>query len=263
MTSVSLTGLNVLVTRPQQQQQSICAAIEAAGGKAIKLPLIEINPLVDASAIQALKSKFQRLDNYQILIFVSSNAVSYGTEWAIEFWPQLPINLSIVAVGPSTARAVATALGCSVIRSEAGVTSEDLLKLPVLNDVHEQRIGIVRGEGGRELLAETLRARGAVVEYLEVYRRTPIRYDATEFYQLIKADAVNVLSVTSTESLDRLIVVLGDNKEELTLLPLLVPSARVALQARQSGFSKVIDANGADVAAFIAALESLADKVEY
>ena len=58
-------------------------------------------------------------------------------------------------------------------------------------------------------------------------------------------------------------MVLGDNKEELTLLPLLVPSARVALQARQSGFSKVIDANGADVAAFIAALESLADKVEY
>lgn len=100
------------------------------------------------------------------------------------------------------------------------------------------------------------------MDYLEVYQRAPIHYETDEFYQRLKASSVNVLSVTSGESLDKLLAILGDNKGELSLLPLLVPSSRVAEQAQRAGFGTVIDVRGADESSFITALESLADKIE-
>lgn len=262
MNSGSLAGLIVLITRPSAQQQVYADAIEASGGKAVSIPLIEINPLTETTDIQQLKAKVQKLDSFNLLVFVSTNAAKYGAEWIIDYWPQFPADVSVVAVGPTTARSISTVLGCNVIRSDSGMTSEDLLELPILNDVSGKRIGIVRGKGGRELLAESLRSRGAEVDYLEVYQRAPIHYESDEFYQRLKANSVNVLSVTSSESLGKLLSILGDNKGELSLLPLLVPSSRVAEQAQRAGFGTVIDAQGADESSFIAALESLADKIE-
>ena len=168
MNSDSLAGLNVLVTRPSAQQKTYVDAIEARGGKAVSIPLIEINPLTEAAEIQQIRSIFQKLDSIDILIFVSANAAVYGAEWINDYWPQFPAEVSVIAVGPTTARSISSLLGCKVIRSDSGMTSEDLLELPVLNDVGEKRIGIVRGKGGRELLAETFRSRGAEVNYLEV-----------------------------------------------------------------------------------------------
>ena len=78
MNSESLAGLIVLVTRPLPQQKTYVDAIEACAGKAISLPLIEINPLTDLAEIDLVKSKIQNLDSFDILIFVSINAVTHG-----------------------------------------------------------------------------------------------------------------------------------------------------------------------------------------
>lgn len=258
----SLTGLNVLVTRPQAQQQSLCDAIEAGGGRAISLPLIEISPVSDASELEKIKTSIRSLDNYHLLIFISTNAASYGAQWINDYWPQFPIDVAVVAVGPTTARTVSALLDCKVISSDSGMTSEDLLKLPVFDDVSDKRIAIFRGSGGRELLADTLRSRGGEVDYIEVYRRTAIDYAREELLKLTEVNSINVLSITSSESLKQLLAILGDNKAELSLLPLLVPSSRLAEEARTCGFSSVINAMGADELSFIAALESLADKSE-
>ena len=142
------------------------------------------------------------------------------------------------------------------------MSSEDLLALPVLVDVAEKRIAIVRGRGGRELLAQTLRARAAVVDYLEVYQRQPAAIQQEEFRRQLVEHSVNVLTITSGESLHSLVHALGDNNAEMSLLPLLVPSSRVAEQALRAGFNSVINADGADESSFIAALRSLADKTQ-
>jgi uroporphyrinogen-III synthase len=262
MNSDSLAGLKVVVTRPEAQQQALCDAIEAAGGRAVKFPLLAINPLTDAAASQDLKTRIQNLDHYQILIFVSTNAARYGAEWINAYWPQFPLGIEVIAVGPTTANAVADLLGCTVTKSAAGMTSEDLLALPGLSDVNGKRIGILRGRGGRELIAESLRVRGAEVDYLEVYQRSAVHYTSEEINRLLRARSVDVLSITSGESLSQLLAILGDNKAEMSLLPLLVPSSRVAELAQQAGFNSVINANGADESSFIAALQSLADKTQ-
>jgi len=258
MNSDSLADLHVLVTRPAEQQRILKQAIEARAGKVLCLPLIKISALDQSQAVQRITSKVQNLDNYQILIFVSTNAVKYGAEIINNFWPQFPAGLTVLAMGPSTAKCAADLLQLEVLQPITGMTSEDLLKLPLLNNVSGKKIGIIRGQGGRELLAETLRSRGAQVDYLEAYARERVDYATMSFCNQLHSAEVNVLSVTSSESLNRLDSLLADNKEEMSLLPLLVPSQRVAEQGLKLGFTKPVNMDGADVTSFLAALEALA-----
>ena len=116
MNQHSLSGLTVLITRPSNQADSLRRAIESAGAKTLSLPLIEINRLNDAQAIQELRNKVLQLDSYQSLIFVSNNAVSFGGEVINNYWPQFPIGIEVIAIGPTTAEAASEQLGCEVIQ---------------------------------------------------------------------------------------------------------------------------------------------------
>lgn len=257
MSSKSLASLHVLVTRPAPQQEPLVAAIEAAAGHVLHRPLLEIRPLPEGPGAATLKSRILELDRYQILIFVSLNAVHYGVARIEDLWPQFPTGIQLAAIGPTTAASLESLLQVPVLQASAGVTSEDLLSLPELTAVSDKRIGIVRGHGGRELLADTLRQRGAEVDYLEVYERHLVSYPGAEFYAELQEHRINVLTVSSGESLAQLVAILGDNKAEMTLVPLLVPSGRVAQQAMDYGFRRVIDTGGVDVESTLAALEML------
>ncbi|GJM12868.1 MAG: uroporphyrinogen-III synthase [Pseudohongiella sp.] len=232
-------------------------AIESVGAKVLSLPLIEIKALSDPQGIQDLKSAVLQLDNYQVIIFVSNNAVTFGGEVINNYWPQFPQGIDVIAVGPTTAEAAEERLGCTVIQPSTGMTSEDILNMPQLADVNEKKIGIVRGQGGRELLADTLRERGAKLDYLEAYSRTPVEYSKSEFCERLQSAGVNVLTVSSGESLDRLSQLLADNDEVKQKTNIVVPSRRVALQAREAGFLRVFNANGADPSSFVCALGEL------
>lgn len=253
----SLAALHVLVTRPAPQQRELVAAILAAQGHVLHLPLIEIRALDPEDAPAALIDSMQQLNQFNILIFVSSNAVRHGVSWIKQYWPQFPESIELVAIGPGTAGELKLALDWNVLHSAAGTTSEDLLQLPVFTDVKGKRIGIVRGHGGRELLAQTLRDRGAIVEYVEVYTRQPVPYATEEFIEQLHRQQVNVLTVSSGESLQYLAELLGDNKAQMSLLPLLVPSQRVAEQADALGFARVINTGGADAKSCMTALANL------
>ena len=257
MNQHSLSGLTVLITRPLNQADSLRRSIESAGAKTLSLPLIEINRLNDAQAIQELRNKVLQLDSYQSLIFVSNNAVSFGGEVINNYWPQFPIGIEVIAIGPTTAEAASEQLGCEVIQPSSGMTSEDILRLPALSNVSDKKIAIVRGQGGRELLADTLRERGAIVDYLEAYRRTPVDYTSVAFCNRLQKAAVNFLTVSSGESLDRLTHLLAANGKMLQQLKLLVPSERIGLQAKKAGYEHVKNASGADLLSFVSALGDL------
>ena len=257
MNQHSLSGLTVLITRPLNQADSLRRAIESAGAKTLSLPLIEINRLNDAQAIQELRNKVLQLDSYQSLIFVSNNAVSFGGEVINNYWPQFPIGIEVIAIGPTTAEAASEQLGCEVIQPSSGMTSEDILRLPALSNVSDKKVGIVRGQGGRELLADTLRERGAIVDYLEAYRRTPVDYMSVDFCNRLQKAGVNVLTVSSGESLDRLTHLLAANGKMLQQLKLLVPSERIGRQAKKAGYEQVKNASGADLLSFVSALGDL------
>lgn len=253
-----MKGHNILLTRPAPQQDSLRSAIEQAGGQAISLPLIEILGLQEDQAIQAARSAIENLDHYQILIFVSSNAVRFATEYIADFWPQFPVGIDVIAIGATTARAANTMLGITASRPEQGSDSEAVLQLPELQAVTNKRIAIIRGQGGRELLASTLQQRGARVDYIEVYRRQFTRLTSQDLLATLDDGHCTAITVHSGESLGRLMELGADNIDRVTLIPLVVPSQRVANRAQEAGFVNIVNADGADDESMMDALKRMA-----
>lgn len=223
MADQRLAGAHVLVTRPRQQSDELVAAIARAGGDAIRFPVIEIVPR-DTSEIDA---DVTGLDPPDIAVFVSPNAVAHGLPYSD--------GAAIAVVGPATAAAVEAAGKVVDVRSAEGFDSEHLLTEPALSAISGKVIRIIRGNGGREHLADVLVQRGATVQYLSVYaRRIPgnSRVDGQELERRWRSHGIDVVIVMSVESLDNLVSVLPDwCRDRLPEVPLVTPAARVLKEA--------------------------------
>lgn len=223
MTEAPLAGIGVLVTRPEHQADELVSAIESAGGVAVRFPTIEIIAR-DPAAIAADAESLAPPD---IAVLVSSNAVRCGLRYAD--------GAPIAVVGPATAASV-TAAGQSVdIRAANGFDSEHLLQEREFADVAGKTVRIIRGQDGRELLATTLRDRGATVEYLAVYERIPPNYTTNEVDLLIAkwhSSGINAVTAMSVAAFDNLVALLPDSAHELlACTPLVTPAARVLKEA--------------------------------
>lgn len=233
-----LDGVGVLVTRPAHQAEGLCSLIEQNGGRALRFPVLAIAPVVDARAALALVGQ---LAQYNLAIFISPNAVEFGFD-LIEKSGGLPVGLKLAAVGEGSARALLQRAGRGPdLQPRERFDSEALLALPVLQQVAGWRIAIFRGEGGRELLAETLRVRGARVDYIEVYRRERPPVDRALLAGQLQRDEIDIVTVTSSEGLRNLLELAGDESgAQLRRLPLVVVSERTAELARSLGFSQPV-----------------------
>ncbi|MDE2309908.1 MAG: uroporphyrinogen-III synthase [Betaproteobacteria bacterium] len=237
--TLPLAGLNIVVTRPREQAAQLAQRIEQAGGNAILFPLLEISPATDPQLLHKLVA---RLREFDLAIFISSNAVRYGME-ATRAAGTLPAQLKIATVGQGSAKALRDLGVQKIIAPQNRFDSEALLALPELQDVKGWRVVIFRGDGGRELLGNTLKARGATVEYAECYRRAKPQQDAGA---LLAADP-HAIAVTSSEALGYLWDMLDEpGRARLTNVPLFVPHARIAEAAHRLGWRNVIPTAGGD-----------------
>jgi uroporphyrinogen-III synthase len=133
--------------------------------------------------------------------------------------------------------------------------SEGLLALPGLRDVRGQRAVIFRGEGGRELLGDTLRARGAQVDYVSCYRRAAPASGVAGLAEALQAGRVHAFTITSSEGLDNLWALFDDaTRERAARVPFFVPHPRIAERARALGLTAVSTA-GADAGLVAGLLE--------
>lgn len=244
-----LRGRGVLVTRPAGQSAGLCRLVEAAGGRPIPFPTIRITPPLDLEAARQALAHPADLD---LLVFISRNAV----EWSLPLFPngQLPDRPSITAVGRATGKALEAAGRIPDLVPAVRYDSEALLALPELQDLQGRRVVIVRGEGGRALLGDTLVERGAVLAYAEVYRRVLPDTDAAPLLARWRDD-IQLVTATSGEILDNLLTLLGDaGREPLLTTPLAVVSRRTRDAALRLGFARVEQAERADDEALLAAL---------
>ena len=249
MSDAKSTLPGVLVTRPEHQGSELAGAIRRAGGKAFELPVLHI----EFRDPEEIARDAARIGQSEIIVFVSRNAVSGGLD---------TLNVAgatIAAVGPATRRALEDS-GCAVhIVPEGRFDSEHLLMHPDLQDVSGKNIAIVRGTHGRELLADTLRERGATVAHLAVYERKIASPDPLRIAQISdrwnrgEIDAVVVMSV---ESLDGLLRILPDDCLEMLRQSVLVtPSTRVIQTAlEQLPGTRAVLADGPDTTAMVATL---------
>ena len=233
----------VLVLRPQPGADETVAELRARGWQAMARPVIATEALPESSETRA---RVQRLDEFDVIIFVSPAAVRFGMPRLDEFWPQYPQRLLWLAVGERT-RAELAAWDLDAL-CPPDARTEGLLAFAPLRETSVERVLLVRGEGGRETLAETLAERGMRVEHLVVYARRP------QQVELPAPDAVAAVVATSSDVVD---VFLACGGKTFAERPLLVPSERVADHARAAGFVRVRDMGGAGAAATVRALLDL------
>jgi len=252
---VDLHGYTVVVTRPAHQAGDLCRLIEAAGGKVILFPVLAIAAPQDP---QAVLSVLQRLAQFELAVFISPNAVEYGLRYAAQVGG-LPKKLQIAAVGAGTARALQAAGHPPTLVPEHDFNSEALLALPALQHVAGKQIIIFRGEGGREHLADTLRSRGAQVEYVQVYRREKPPVDRAVLLDAWAKHGISAIVVTSNEGLQNLYELIGsEGQVHLHKAQLVVVSERAVDLARRLGIQRapVVAERAGDVA-ILAALSQL------
>jgi uroporphyrinogen-III synthase len=204
----------------------------------VRFPVLAI---FDAADPGPLRNVSARLDEFDVAVFVSPNAVekALGAITARRPWPG---RVKAAAMGETSARTIAR-FGVTEIVTPAGrFDSDALLDLP---DFQAERISgrkvvIFRGDTGREALADGLRARGAQVEYVACYRRGRPEADPAPLAALLARGELDAITVTSSEGLRNLVEMMGGPvAAQLKATPLFVAHRRIADEALRMGFSKV------------------------
>lgn len=240
-----LRGRTLVVMRPREQAAGLCERIRAAGGHALQFPVIAVGPALDPAPLEEIVT---RLDAFDLAFFVSPNAANYAMQFILarRSWPP---GLKVATVGKGSERVLA-AYGCAaVIAPQQGFDSEAVIALPEFSAaaVAGRKVLIFRGDGGRELLAETLRERGASVEYVTCYRRFCPKLDPRLLLEPVARGEIDALLLTSSEGVRNLEQMLGaEGLEALRPVMVFASHPRIAAQARAAGFHAVVETPAGD-----------------
>ncbi|MFD2165736.1 uroporphyrinogen-III synthase [Thalassotalea euphylliae] len=248
---MAVTNRHILVTRPQPQADQLASELTLAGFQATCQPLFHYRTNKQASLPNNLACK----DNDAIYIFVSRAAAEHANQIKpLKLWSMR----HVFAVGNATQNAL-HAYGIDDVIVPTKHDSEGLLSLKQLNsnDIANKNIFIVRGNGGRELLANSLTIRGANVQYIESYQREWLTLPAG-ISDTWRARGINTLLITSNALLESVVQLTesGDNFWQNTCLWLVV-SERIAKNAKQAGIKNVLCSQGASNQAILDALKNL------
>jgi len=224
----------IIITRPAHQARALVEGIKAAGGDVVLFPTLDIlaHPLE-----QEDKALIQQINRYDIIIFISPNAVEHGLN-QIQTVSVLPGSAQLATIGQSSAKSLFNRLGKQPdIVPTGSFNSEGLLETEALQDVTNKNILIIRGDGGREHLRQTLQQRGATVDYLSVYQRIKPASDNSELEQHLQNNQIAVIVITSAEGLKNLVEMVTEKQRKLLLqVPLLLINPRLVATAKKLGF---------------------------
>lgn len=235
--SGALNGRHIVVTRPAGQATHLAEALVALGAKPVLFPVLEIFDVEDSAPLLAAA---ERLDEFDWVAFVSPNAVEKALK-AILSRRAWPAHLRVATVGKSSEAALASFGVGNVTAPQERFDSETLVALPALQDMAGKKVLIFRGDGGRELLGDTLKERGATVEHLTCYRRGKPATDPAPLMKLWTDGHLDAVTVTSSEGLRNFFEMVGKlGQAWLKKTPTFVPHARIAEQARDLGLHEII-----------------------
>ena len=232
-----------MVTRPAGQATHLAEALFELGAHPVLFPVLAIEDIADTTPI--LDAAIQ-LDQYDWAMFVSPNAVDKALA-VILAQRQWPDHVRVATVGHSSEAALARHGIRDVVAPQERFDSEALLELPAFAEVAGKRVIIFRGDSGRDLFGDTLKSRGATIDYVTCYRRTRPVLDPAPLIKLWSDGRLDAITVTSSEGLRNLYEMVGKlGQGWLKHTPTFVPHARIAEQARALGLHEVVQTGPAD-----------------
>ena len=232
---------HILISRPGPQGQRLAETLAAAGHQARQGSPIRIKPLPTTSPQTP----------YDVMIFISPTAVEQTVLTQPDYADKAD---QIIAVGAGTSKALNEAGIREVIIPEQ-YNSEGLLALPALQDVASCKIAVVKGEGGRPLLIDTLKARGAEVDSLNVYVREIVDIESAVWAWFWSENAERLLTCASIETLAAFDDQLQRDNHHRDI-SLYVASDRIAEAGHRLGYTKIINVGGASNEAFVATINN-------
>ncbi|HAZ80178.1 MAG TPA: hypothetical protein DCX08_09610 [Porticoccaceae bacterium] len=244
-----LFGKNVLVIRSHRENDELMALLEKSQAKIVYTPVIDIQKVADN---HKLRDQILAFDQINIAIFVSVHAVTIGLDWLDSYWPMLPQGLTYFSIGRQTSKILKDYVSC-IVSPTTNATSEGLLALPQLQKINGQNVVIFRGSAGRETIKDVLTARGATVEYCDVYRRVvnPQQVSLAQ-QQMHNIDALVAHSGELLQAIGPLTMLRSSVHEKP--FTVIVPSQRIAEIAYDLGYGLVKVADNALPESMFAAL---------
>jgi len=244
----SLKNITLWITRPAGQAKNLTRQLEEHGAKVFHLPLLQIEALPQD---KALEKKIKKLDQYDMAFFVSTNAAQIGMELIETYFPTLPKNIKYFSPGITTARVLQN-YGLQVFYPEKAMSTEALLILPEIRKVlqdkskKKKRAVIFRGVGGRELLANALRAKGVGIDYIELYKRVLPVYRENYLKDIIKNKKPDGIVFSSAEAIYNFTLIFEKIYPAFKEIPVFVSSPRLENIVTKIGFKTVSLLKAAD-----------------
>ena len=235
----SLRGRRIVVTRPLEQAGRLSELIAQRGGIAVQFPVLVIEPAADD---RDLAAAVENLDACDMAFFVSPNAVKYALDYVLARRPW-PSKVKLATVGKGSQRAVEAYGFSGVIAPESGFDSESVLALEAFSEpqIAGRHLIVFRGDGGRDLLGETVRRRGGTVSYVSCYRRACPANDGATLIELAGTRQLDAITLTSSEGVDNFASMLGDaGMATLRDVPVFAPHPRIVERAQFAGFTTVL-----------------------
>lgn len=232
---LDLHGLRVINTRPSVRAEALTQALKEAGAEVLSLPLLETIAL---SPDEYIKDCVLNLDSYDAVFVASPTAAQLGMSLLADYWPQWPVNMQWFAVGQATAD-VLRSYGLEPI-VPAQETSEGLLQLNALQQLAQgARLLVLRGEGGRNLVRDSLQQQGVKVDYINLYRRQ-LPQNSQQHWLSIRSQQPHVVILSSGETLNHWCELALEQAKTMIAL---VVSPRLAHLATQKGIQTVLVAD--------------------
>jgi uroporphyrinogen-III synthase len=234
----------IVITRPRAQAEPFAQRVTALGREAIVFPLLEIHPLADPAPLLAALAN---LKDYAMAAFVSPNAID-AVFAMLRSWPA---GVPLAVMGDGSRNALAhhgvTSANAAIVSplDPERTDSQTLLEALDIGALRGKRVLIVRGETGRELLADALRGAGIQVDQVAAYRRcAPVLDQARRMQLSVLLNTQNDWIVTSSEALRNLIRMAEQVSDaagvaKMQRQKMIVPHVRIEETARTLGFSNI------------------------
>ena len=232
--TLSLKNKWIVITRPEHQTHRLSKMLQKVGGCPIPFPLIEIEPNVD---LVLIRQQLNQLHNYDLIIFVSTNAVELSLN-SVDI--KKLDSTKIASTGKKTAQALAEK-GINIdFCPERIFNSEALLAIPSFQQFAKgKKIAIIRGEGGRDFLRQNLVDMNADVDYIDVYKRDCPQNSLESLKHFWKRNELDIILLTSGSSASSFFS-LAKNEPWINELTLLLGSHRIQQKIPEQFRGKIV-----------------------
>lgn len=235
-----LFGKTVIVTRARAQASALTKKLEAQGAKVIEAPAIKIVPAADYAP---LDNAIANINDYKWLVFTSANGVDYFFErlGAAKKDARALANVKLAAIGSATAKALAEH-GLTADLIPSAYKAEELAEALAGEITAGDKILLARAKVAREVLPESLRKIGAIVDVVTAYETVADCENKDELIEALESGEASIVTFTSSSTVTNLLEVLGDKKELLNKAALAAIGPVTADTLKKHGYTPAINA---------------------